>query len=227
MLSKILLCFIGVCSLCLSTFANWEGAYVGGSLNYEYFYGKRTDTIAQASLKPQNVSDNQSFHNKKFGFDLFTGFLCNFSESCWYWGLEPYMGYKLNENNLANSVEDQEQIAYYKRKWDLGLDFRIGRLIYEDLFVYAKVGPECGYFKFTHSNQFFNENKSQWVPGAHCAIGIEKQHQYFRIGAEVSYSLYANKEFTAYDEDSTAMMLYAKPRVLSFLIRVSVPIPIY
>ncbi len=217
----VLLTLIGIqCSLS----ANWEGWYAGGSANWEYFFGKRTDEFTSVIGSPASLSSNQSFHNSEAGFSLFTGFLCNISDTCWHWGLEPYAGYKFNENTISPSGSTLS----LERRWDFGLDLRVGRLICEDTFLYVRAGPEASQFRYKSSDEAGNAYSHKWIPGGHFGVGIEKEFSCFRLGLEVAYSMYTREKIMlAADPIGGQTSINAKPRVLSVNLRLSMPLPLW
>lgn len=206
-----------------------EGAYVGASLNYEYFYGKRTDGDTHLIENTTAfLSKNQHFHNSKAGFDLFFGFLDCIYDSNWIWGIEPYFGYKFNSTKITGQIptngSPEIDVVDFRRKWDFGINFRLGRSICTDYFVYALIGPEFGYFSFNHNADNDVVKKNKWIPGVCVGGGIEKQFSCFNLGLQLTYSAYNTSTLSQVDSVPSNVFITVKPRVVTLAMRLSIPV---
>ena len=209
------------------------GFYGGGSINFERMSGDRSDGVFTPGAGPGDPDDtffyvnNDGLSDNTGGFEFFLGYLYRFSNSNIVLGLEPYGGYKWNEDT-ASGLEPTigfRETAKIQREWDFGALVRLGCILQEAYLLYTVVGPDWGYFKYKHeeSGTPGTNFDNKWIVGIRYGVGLEMQFETFRVGVQLTMTNYNNTTFNAHDSTSSNNFGIIKANIATVGFRVSYP----
>lgn len=209
-----------------------SGMYVGGALNFEHMDGHRTDDIQgmRNNISYAKVYANDiGMKDNSFGGEAYLGYLYRLPDTNIVLGLEPFVGYNDNKDNVSALLAANELsrvAAQVKRKWNLGFLARLGYVFCDSYMVYAVAGPDWGQFKYDWRESHFDDNKAsnhKWLTGLRYGIGIEKEFEYIRVGVQATMTNYKSSTLHSLEADGDTVSARINPDVLTVGIRVSFP----
>ncbi|MAP24374.1 MAG: hypothetical protein CMM87_02430 [Rickettsiales bacterium] len=151
------------------------------------------------------VLDAESFSNKfsknTVMPEIFVGYLC--VGKSFAWAPELHVGNdfgKRDSYNLANDAVDLYQTTEVKKRLNLGLDMKLGRIVEDSAFVYGVLGLDLSRYKVSYrqdevdaagavdSTRTFSPS-AKFVPGLKVGAGADVYtNQNLFIGGEVNYT---------------------------------------
>lgn len=198
------------------------GFYLGGSVNYEHFWGHHEDRINNLPL-----NDREKFEDDSASVTLHAGYITSFPcTDCVLWGVEPYISaYNYNHYSSTNPFEVDNVTTSLRRRIHGGVAFRIGYILPCNFLAYGLIGPDVARFEFNefdHASES-NNSTSENLWGIIYGVGVEKPLCWCNVvvGMQATVTQYGSHTFTV---PGTAQSHVIRPRVFDLSFRLSVPL---
>lgn len=176
-------------------------AGVGVSMNNNKYKHDVTTTDNNNNLDPESFSNK--FSKNTIMPEIFLGYLCVGKSMAWAPELRIGNDFgKRDSYNLANDAVDLYQTTEVKKRLNIGLDVKLGRIVKESTFVYGVIGLDLSRYKVSyHQNEVTNgvtttagtfAPSSKYIPGLKIGAGADVYtNKNLFIGGEVNYTFRA------------------------------------
>ena len=135
---------------------------------------------------------------------LFVGYLCVNKNFAWSPLLRVGNNFRTAaSHNLVNVDAQINQTTQLKKRFNIGLDFKLGRIVNENTFLYGLLGLDLNQYKVTYiqyevANLLTTHQQKKLLPGIKFGVGVDFfATKNMFLGSEVSYTLQTRSLKTA------------------------------
>ena len=177
-----------------------SGFYAGVGASWNNNKYKQTTTSADNGfLADPTESYDYKFQKNTIAPEIFLGYLCVGKSMAWAPELRIAQNFgSARSYNVINNRQATYQTARVKKRLNLGLDMKLGRIVKESTFVYGVVGLDLTRYKVSYDQVELNAinnpqfSKTKYIPGLKVGAGADiYTNKNLFFGGEVGYVMRA------------------------------------